>query len=127
MQQCPFESMGRSCGDLPGSDVAIFRDDRPYPDRVDESRLATLRERTTMKLKTEPARELDGREMLVSTAGPLDELQSRQLRVIDEALRRFVPRRLVSSSEAVDLLLDVRSALVFDSALAALLDELQKR
>jgi hypothetical protein len=65
--------------------------------------------------------------MLVSTAGPLDELQSRQLRVIDEALRRFVPRRLVSSSEAVDLLLDVRSALVFDSALAALLDELQKR
>ena len=43
MQQCPFESMGRSCGDLPGSDVAIFRDDRPYPDRVDESRLATLR------------------------------------------------------------------------------------
>ena len=80
-----------------------------------------------MRLKTKRDREPDGREMHVSTAGPLDELQPRQLRVIDEALRRCVPRRLVSSSEAVDLLLDVRSAVVFDSALTALLDELQKR
>ncbi len=80
-----------------------------------------------MRLKTKRARDPDGRETLVSTACPLDELQPRPLRVIDEALRRFVPRRLVSSSEVVDLLLDVRSAVVFDSALTALIGDLQKR
>ena len=80
-----------------------------------------------MRLKTKHARELDGRETLVGAAGPLDELQRRQLRVIDEAVWRFVPRRLVSSTEVVDLLLDVRSAVVFDSTLITIVNELAKR
>ena len=42
--------------------------------------------------------------------------------LIDEALERFAARDLVSSSEVMDLLLDMRSAAVSDAELAALID-----
>jgi hypothetical protein len=42
--------------------------------------------------------------------------------LIDEALERFAGRDLVSSTEVVDLLLDMRSAAVSDAELAALID-----
>ena len=42
--------------------------------------------------------------------------------LIDEALERFAGRDLVSSTEIVDLLLDLRSAVVSDAALAALIE-----
>jgi len=42
--------------------------------------------------------------------------------LIDEALERFAGRDLVSSTEVVDLLLDMRSAAVSDADLAALID-----
>lgn len=82
---------------------------------------------TTMRLTPKHDRGLDRREVFVRTAGSPDEMRPRDLRVIDEALLRFTARALVSSSEVVDLLLDVRSAVMFDSALTALLDELQER
>jgi len=42
--------------------------------------------------------------------------------LIDEALERFAARDLVSSTEVVDLLLDMRTAAVSDAELAALID-----
>jgi len=42
--------------------------------------------------------------------------------LIDEALERFAARDIVSSSEVVDILLDLRSAAVSDAELAALID-----
>jgi hypothetical protein len=42
--------------------------------------------------------------------------------IIDEALERFAGRDLVASSEVVDLLLDLRSAVVSDAAIAALIE-----
>ena len=42
--------------------------------------------------------------------------------LIDEALERFAGRDLVSSTEVVDLLLDMRSAAVSDAEFAALID-----
>jgi len=42
--------------------------------------------------------------------------------LIDEALKRFAGRDLVSSSEVVDLLLDMRSAAISDAAIAALIE-----
>jgi hypothetical protein len=42
--------------------------------------------------------------------------------MIDEALERFAGRDLVASSEVVDLLLDLRSAVVSDAAIAALIE-----
>ena len=42
--------------------------------------------------------------------------------VIDEALERFAARDLVASSEVVDFLLDLRSAVVSDAAIAALIE-----
>lgn len=80
-----------------------------------------------MRLTPKHDRGLDGREVFVRTEGSPDEMRPRELRVIDEALLRFTARALSSSSEVVDLLLDVRSAVMFDSALTALLDELQER
>lgn len=47
------------------------------------------------------------------------------LKLIDYALERFVSRRFVSAAEVVDLLLDVRSAVVVDRAFAGLLEELE--
>ena len=52
---------------------------------------------------------------------------SGQLQIIDRALCEFAGRRLVSSVEVVDLLLDVRSAIVLDATSAALFDELEVR
>jgi hypothetical protein len=51
--------------------------------------------------------------------------RSGALRSIDRALREFDGRRLVSSAEVVDLLLDLRSAIVLDAALEELSDELK--
>jgi hypothetical protein len=42
--------------------------------------------------------------------------------IIDEALERFASRDLIGSSEVVDFLLDLRSAVVSDAALAALIE-----
>jgi len=42
--------------------------------------------------------------------------------LIDEALKRFAGRDLVSSNEVLDLLLDMRTAAVSDAAIAALID-----
>jgi hypothetical protein len=48
--------------------------------------------------------------------------QTGLVNVIDEALERFAGRDLVSAGEVVDFLLDLRSAIVSDAALAALLE-----
>jgi hypothetical protein len=42
--------------------------------------------------------------------------------MIDEALERFAARDLITGSEMVDFLLDLRSAVVSDAAIAALID-----
>jgi hypothetical protein len=42
--------------------------------------------------------------------------------LIDEALKRFAGRDLVSSNEVLDLLLDMRTAAVSDAAIAALIE-----
>jgi hypothetical protein len=42
--------------------------------------------------------------------------------LIDEALERFAGRDLISSGEIVDFLLDFRTAVVSDAALAALIE-----
>jgi hypothetical protein len=42
--------------------------------------------------------------------------------IIDEALERFAARDLIAASEVVDFLLDLRSAVVSDAALAALIE-----
>jgi hypothetical protein len=42
--------------------------------------------------------------------------------IVDEALERFASRDLVAASEIVDFLLDLRSAVVSDAALAALIE-----
>jgi hypothetical protein len=42
--------------------------------------------------------------------------------LIDEALERFAVRDLVAASEVVDFLLDLRTAVVSDAAIAALIE-----
>jgi hypothetical protein len=42
--------------------------------------------------------------------------------LIDDALERFAVRDLISSGEVVDFLLDLRTAVVSDAALAALIE-----
>jgi hypothetical protein len=44
------------------------------------------------------------------------------LTIVDDALERFASRDLVAASEVVDFLLDLRSAIVSDAALAALIE-----
>jgi len=48
--------------------------------------------------------------------------QAGVVNIIDEALERFSSRDLIAASEVVDFLLDLRSAVVSDAALAALID-----
>lgn len=48
--------------------------------------------------------------------------QAGLVNVIDEALERFSGRDLISASEIVDFLLDLRTAVVSDAALAALIE-----
>jgi hypothetical protein len=43
--------------------------------------------------------------------------------IIDEALERYASRDLIAASEIVDFLLDLRSAVVSDAALAALIEQ----
>jgi hypothetical protein len=47
------------------------------------------------------------------------------LRIIDRALRDVTGRRLVSAAEVVDLLLDLRSAILLEASLEGLLDEVE--
>jgi hypothetical protein len=42
--------------------------------------------------------------------------------MIDESLERFSGRDLIAASEIVDFLLDLRSAIVSDAAIAALIE-----
>jgi hypothetical protein len=42
--------------------------------------------------------------------------------IIDEALERFAGRDLVASGEVMDFLLDLRTAVVSDAAIAALIE-----
>jgi len=42
--------------------------------------------------------------------------------MIDESLERFSGRDLIAASEIVDFLLDLRSAVVSDAAIAALIE-----
>jgi hypothetical protein len=49
------------------------------------------------------------------------------LETIDGALREFAGRRLVPSTEVVDLLLDLRSMIVLDANHSMLLDDLEVR
>jgi hypothetical protein len=51
--------------------------------------------------------------------------RSGALRSIDRAIRESEGRRLVSSAEVVDLLLDLRSAIALDAALEESSDELE--
>ncbi len=48
--------------------------------------------------------------------------QAGLVNVIDEALERFSSRDLIAASEVVDFLLDLRSAVVSDAAIAALIE-----
>jgi hypothetical protein len=48
--------------------------------------------------------------------------QAGVVNIIDEALERFSSRDLIAASELMDFLLDLRSAVVSDAALAALID-----
>jgi hypothetical protein len=43
--------------------------------------------------------------------------------IIDEALERYASRDLIAASEIVDFLLDLRSAVVSDEALAQLIEQ----
>ena len=48
--------------------------------------------------------------------------QAGVVNIIDEALERFSSRDLIAASEVMDFLLDLRSAVVSDAALAALIE-----
>jgi hypothetical protein len=48
--------------------------------------------------------------------------QAGVISIIDEALERFSSRDLIAASELMDFLLDLRSAVVSDAALAALIE-----
>jgi hypothetical protein len=48
--------------------------------------------------------------------------QAGVLTTIDEALERFSGRDLVAAGEIIDFLLDLRSAVVSDAAIAALIE-----
>ena len=78
-----------------------------------------------MRLKSRRVREVESLERAsrANAAGSDDG----PLTLIDQALTRFVSRRIVSAAEIVDVLLDVRSALVFDATFAEFVDELKVR
>jgi hypothetical protein len=48
--------------------------------------------------------------------------QAGLVNLIDDALERFAGRDLISSGELVDFLLDLRTAVVSDAAIAALIE-----
>jgi hypothetical protein len=54
-----------------------------------------------------------------------DDASTVALRTIDRALREVARRRLVSSTEVVDLLLDLRLSIALDAAYQALREELE--
>jgi hypothetical protein len=75
----------------------------------------------TMRAKPFRARERPRRD-----DPPLDgDASSGALRILDRALRDFAGRRLVPSAEVIDLLLDLRSAIMLDEASQELRDELE--
>jgi hypothetical protein len=78
-----------------------------------------------MQLKTRRVRRPDRRGMLSGSERQLDEVQSGPLPLLDEAIERFAARGVISSREVVDLLLEVRSAIVFDVAFTAVRVEME--
>jgi hypothetical protein len=78
-----------------------------------------------MRLRTRRGRDVEALERSFDTSAT--EPRNSAVPLVDEALVRFVNRRLVSGTEVVDVLLDLRSALVFDDSFAALLDERKAR
>ncbi len=58
-------------------------------------------------------------------SGDGGDASSAALRSIDRALRELKGRPLVSSAEVVDLLLDLRSAIMLDAASQELFEELE--
>jgi hypothetical protein len=73
-----------------------------------------------MQIKTRRTRRLDRRRMLSGSERPVDKVQSGPLALLDDAIERFAARGVVSSSEVDDVLLEVRSAIVFDVTFTAL-------
>jgi hypothetical protein len=73
-----------------------------------------------MQLKTRRAGRLARRGRFSGSERPLDGGRSGSLALLDDQLGRFAARGVVSSSEVVDLLLDLRSAIVFDVTFTAL-------
>jgi hypothetical protein len=73
-------------------------------------------------MRAEPFR---ARERVRGNDPPFDDgdASSGALRIIDRALREFAGRTLVSSAEVVDVLLDLRSAILLDAASQELRDE----
>lgn len=63
----------------------------------------------------------------VDLPSDVDDASSGALRSIDRALRDLEGRRLLSSAEVVDLLLDLRSEVVLDTAVGQWSDELEVR
>ena len=62
--------------------------------------------------------------LLGDTDSSYDDLPNDMLQVIDNAVSRCAQSRFVPSSEVIDLLLDLRSAVVLDAALGTILREL---
>lgn len=79
-----------------------------------------------MKLKPRETPRLAMRERAATdTSSAAEAGLSGAVAVIDQALAQFASRHLVPGAEVVDMLLDLRSALVFDATLRALRDELE--
>jgi hypothetical protein len=80
-----------------------------------------------MQVKTRRARWRRWRGVLNDSERPVEGVQSGASPLLDEAIGRFAARGVVSPSEVVDLLLDVRSAIAFDAAFTALRVEMDDR
>jgi hypothetical protein len=78
-----------------------------------------------MQIKTRRVRRADRRGELGESEHLLDGVQSGPLALLDEAIERFAARGVISSREVVDLLLEVRSAIVFDVAFTAVRVEME--
>jgi hypothetical protein len=76
-------------------------------------------------MRAKPFRAREGLRRDDPLLGDGGDASSDALRSIDRALREFAGRRLVSSAEVVDLLLDLRSAIVLDAVSQELCKELE--
>ncbi len=80
-----------------------------------------------MRPRTRRTHELPQPVAFVRDDAAVDILESGPLPLIDEGLRQYASRGLVSSAEILDLLLELRSVIAFDAAFATLLDRLERR